>query len=106
MTENNTWPPYYELSSVRKELEEFWLKVIGVFLVMGNYGDCVFRSPEEYGMWRPTHKNKEPWPDPRGCLPTPTILFMRMFQEGGSGCPHDITLKVRTMTPISPNPLS
>lgn len=32
---------------MRKELEEFWLKVIGDFPIIGNYGDCALRSPED-----------------------------------------------------------
>lgn len=35
---------------MRKELEEFWLKVTGDFLIRGNYGDSVFRSPKEWNV--------------------------------------------------------
>lgn len=57
------------LSSLRKELEEFRLKVIGVFLITGSYGNCVLRSPDKWT----GPENKGPWPDPIGSLPNYSI---------------------------------
>lgn len=95
------------LSSMRKELEEFWLKVTGVFLIMGNYEDCVFRTSEECGMCRTTHKNKEQWLDPVGSLPNPIFCFWEWFgRKAMATTLHDIVLKVKNMTPISPNSFS
>lgn len=86
-----------------KELEEFWLKIIRVFLIMGNCGDWVLRSPEECGMWRTTHKNKKHWLDPIGSLPKPILGLWDWFSRETMAALHDIALKVRNMTPVSPN---